>query len=412
MKRAHEPLLICHPRAATCPPSKPMNPGGAWLGDKGRNTMWNNAEDVLIDKMYSLIGTQWEKIALLLPGRSADAVRNRYFKQIKRRTVLPTPGMQLSEPTATQVMGECTPSSTDTSATTPPIVTPVAGTQWACAQWALHHRERWSAEEDRLIKESVLKHGFKWRVVAAAFPGRSDSAVRNRYFRIENDGANSKGTRKRGAGEEASSEATTPVGSQVETLPTGGTSARGSSPASPMAEVSAAASPIEPGAGVVVLAQPMEPGPASAQGGFSFLPVASAAEIDLPKLQPAPKAPRLGSDDIQEAWASAALLAEPEHSQKDPAYNSAADASWPPATTVDLDFFKNSDDLFVDALFSFPAVPSRSQPPASLPDQLQHASASTDAVATQGEECSHLPLVNPPPSPPLSPPFSPPLSAP
>ena len=117
-----------------------MNPGGAWLGDKGRNTMWNNAEDVLIDKMYSLIGTQWEKIALLLPGRSADAVRNRYFKQIKRRTVLPTPGMQLSEPTATQVMGECTPSSTDTSATTPPIVTPVAGTQWACAQWALHHR--------------------------------------------------------------------------------------------------------------------------------------------------------------------------------------------------------------------------------------------------------------------------------
>ena len=34
---------------------------------------------------------------------------------------------------------------------------------------------RWSAEEDRLIEEGVRRFGCKWRQIATALPGRSDS---------------------------------------------------------------------------------------------------------------------------------------------------------------------------------------------------------------------------------------------
>lgn len=49
----------------------------------------------------------------------------------------------------------------------------------------LAERKDWSEEEDAQICESVEKHGFKWRLVAADVPGRSDDAVRNRWNRIK-----------------------------------------------------------------------------------------------------------------------------------------------------------------------------------------------------------------------------------
>ena len=45
-------------------------------------------------------------------------------------------------------------------------------------------RKDWTEEEDRVILEQVSLHGQKWRVVAAALPGRSDDAVRNRWKRL------------------------------------------------------------------------------------------------------------------------------------------------------------------------------------------------------------------------------------
>jgi hypothetical protein len=45
-------------------------------------------------------------------------------------------------------------------------------------------RKEWSAEEDAAICVSVERHGYKWRLVAADVPGRTDDAVRNRWTRI------------------------------------------------------------------------------------------------------------------------------------------------------------------------------------------------------------------------------------
>jgi hypothetical protein len=45
-------------------------------------------------------------------------------------------------------------------------------------------RKEWTTSDDILIRESVHTHGFKWRVIAALLPGRSDDAVRNRWNRL------------------------------------------------------------------------------------------------------------------------------------------------------------------------------------------------------------------------------------
>lgn len=53
----------------------------------------------------------------------------------------------------------------------------------------LAERREWKPQEDAQIRASVAKHGFKWRLVAADVPGRSDDAVRNRWNRIRDDDA-------------------------------------------------------------------------------------------------------------------------------------------------------------------------------------------------------------------------------
>ena len=46
-----------------------------------------------------------------------------------------------------------------------------------------HGRSMWAAEEDRLIEEGVRRFGCKWRQIATALPGRSDSSIRNQWMR-------------------------------------------------------------------------------------------------------------------------------------------------------------------------------------------------------------------------------------
>ena len=40
----------------------------------------------------------------------------------------------------------------------------------------------WTEEEDRLIMAAVKKHGTKWSVIVKDLPGRSDNAIKNRYY--------------------------------------------------------------------------------------------------------------------------------------------------------------------------------------------------------------------------------------
>ena len=50
---------------------------------------------------------------------------------------------------------------------------------------ASNPRKEWSSIEDELIRNGVAQLGYKWRVIAAQLPGRSDDAVRNRWSRLQ-----------------------------------------------------------------------------------------------------------------------------------------------------------------------------------------------------------------------------------
>ena len=61
----------------------------------------------------------------------------------------------------------------------PPLPGPPSSAVTACRA-----RLDWSAWEDATVVELARLHGAKWRKIAGALPGRSDSAVRNRWQRL------------------------------------------------------------------------------------------------------------------------------------------------------------------------------------------------------------------------------------
>ena len=99
---------------------------------------WSKDEDEFILDRVHAQGMQWSVIASALPGRTDDAVRNRYLRLVKRAET-----------------GD---------------VKAGAG-------------DMWTNEEDIAILDGVAQHGFKWMQIALALPGRSANAVRNRYLR-------------------------------------------------------------------------------------------------------------------------------------------------------------------------------------------------------------------------------------
>lgn len=132
---APEPLKQKAPRAPT-----------SGCGKHG----WTQEEDEHIISMVSTLGTKWSKVAAALPGRTDDAVRNRYLR-LKRKA----PG------------GEADGATLDMTVTN-----------------ATKKGDMWTTEEDATICDAVERLGQKWNPIAALLPGRSPNAVRNRYLRV------------------------------------------------------------------------------------------------------------------------------------------------------------------------------------------------------------------------------------
>jgi hypothetical protein len=113
---------------------------------------WTAEEDATIVRMVQLTGQKWSVIASALPGRTDDAVRNRYLRLQKKKSA---GGTEPQSSTHLELI-DC---------------------------HATKRGDMWTVEEDARILSGVHTHGFKWQQIASLLPGRSANAVRNRYLR-------------------------------------------------------------------------------------------------------------------------------------------------------------------------------------------------------------------------------------
>ena len=170
------------------PPPPPPRVASPEADDDGagptRRVRWRKLEDAKIVEAVRKLGRQWPEIAAMLPGRTADSVRNRWHRLVQARG-----GAAAEVAESAAAFGD---------QTAPAALT---AEDWSAVQATLASSERdgsgrklWSAEEDALIEEGYRKHGSQWRLIAASLPaGRSDSSTRNRWNRLQRERAEAAG---------------------------------------------------------------------------------------------------------------------------------------------------------------------------------------------------------------------------
>jgi len=156
-------------------------------GQKKRKKLgWTNTEDLAILVAARRIGSQWGTIANHLPGRTADAVRNRWHRLQKRHSLRNSEeGRAVIDSLllASGIDPNWSPIGEGEEATNGRDSTASRDSRGEHSKGE-HSRTGWAPEEDRLIEEGVRRFGCKWRQIRELLPNRSDSSVRNRWMRI------------------------------------------------------------------------------------------------------------------------------------------------------------------------------------------------------------------------------------
>lgn len=140
------------------------NPPSSRIG--GERKEWTPAEDALIRDGMLKYGARWRRIAERLPGRSDDAVRNRWNRLKDISDGQPSPSSAQSPSGPPFVARRNTSTSSSEGAGKP-------------------ERISWTPAEDRTILKSVMELGNKWNKLAERLPGRTDHAIRNRFHRLQ-----------------------------------------------------------------------------------------------------------------------------------------------------------------------------------------------------------------------------------
>jgi len=148
----------------------------------GRNTMgrkeWTVEEDEIILAEVAKHGQKWRVIAQRLPGRSDDAVRNRW-KRLSAEAGGSAGADQLADALGLPLTAE--EKSVKAAAKAEGKVAAAA----AKAAQPKPERLAWTKAEDATIIECVQEFGLKWGRISAQLPGRTAHAIRNRFHRLQ-----------------------------------------------------------------------------------------------------------------------------------------------------------------------------------------------------------------------------------
>ena len=126
---------------------------------------WTAAEDEIICSNVLLLGCKWRKIAALLPGRSDDAVRNRWSRVRPSASPPSVDGMVVAKRTPSD--GVSKPERVPSDGVSKP------------------ERVSWTKAEDLTILSGVVELGHRWNQLSHRLPGRTEHAIRNRFHRLQ-----------------------------------------------------------------------------------------------------------------------------------------------------------------------------------------------------------------------------------
>ena len=166
-----------------------------------RRKAWSLEEDTAILESVQQFGARWRVIAAMLPGRSDDAVRNRWNRlqeQMREGTNHePTDSMGGADVYVHIPTGEkrkegykcskCGQPKRNHVCTRPDMPTATAKRNAVLARDEAADKVRvsWSREEDMTIRSCVQRVGPRWSLIAQELRGRTEHAVRNRWHRLQ-----------------------------------------------------------------------------------------------------------------------------------------------------------------------------------------------------------------------------------
>lgn len=159
-----------------------------------RKVGWTSTEDLAILATVRRLGTQWNRIAAQLPGRTSDAVRNRWHRLQKTHSLGDSEEGRLALDALLLACGIEPDWAPPSDPREVKKVDAVCVKGAVCIKGADHGRAMWTSQEDTMIEEGVHRFGLKWRQIAASLPGRSDSSVRNRWMRLQKEHAAASGS--------------------------------------------------------------------------------------------------------------------------------------------------------------------------------------------------------------------------
>ena len=155
-QRDEAALLHAHAGAPSA-----AGPAGSATGAPNRKE-WDAAEDAAIHDAVRRLGFKWRQIAALLPGRSDDAVRNRWARLNPDASKAEHAGRKPAESKQRKEGGG-------------------KGEPKDPAE----QRQAWSQLEDLIIVNSVRDMGTRWSAIAQRIPRRTEHAIRNRWHRLQ-----------------------------------------------------------------------------------------------------------------------------------------------------------------------------------------------------------------------------------
>jgi hypothetical protein len=173
-----------------------------------RHGKWSSAEDSQLKQAVEAIGEgKWQQVAFSVPGRSPIQCLHRWTKRLK-------PGLVRGPWTVTEddllknwVAKQGANSWSACSAQIPGRNGKQCRERWLNSLSPDVKRGDWSEEEDAIILRCYEQLGPKWTLVAQSLPGRTDNAIKNRFYAsLRKNVPNAQLSAPRGSGSEETAE--------------------------------------------------------------------------------------------------------------------------------------------------------------------------------------------------------------